>query len=200
VVPRIRIASPHLPGRMRGMDSTTAFAAALAVVAAGGAVAFFARRGGAAAVQERLTPDNDAYRRLRDQRSEMYVEFSTAAGKIAATVMLWSHLPQAARPHALDQANAHMQELRARHAGVLADSDTDIRDAADAVVADCERLIGALVLDADPGPEELRLAAERNGLTLPFLRACREYLDTEAERHFGLRPTGRSLFGRLSTR
>ncbi|MET8647669.1 hypothetical protein [Streptomyces sp. NPDC004675] len=34
----------------------------------------------------------------------------------------------------------------------------------------------------------------------PFLRVTQEYLYTEANRRLRLRPAGRSLFGRLSTR
>ncbi|MFI1004406.1 hypothetical protein ACIP10_17655 [Streptomyces galbus] len=51
------------------------------------------------------------------------------------------------------------------------------------------RLVDALALDIDPGPEELRLAAAQD-LTLPFFRACRAYLEAESARHFGVRPGG----------
>ncbi|MFH0179114.1 hypothetical protein [Streptomyces cacaoi] len=48
-----------------------------------------------------------------------------------------------------------------------------------------------------PGP----VVAAQRGLTAPLLRACREYLETESNWHFGLRPTaGRSLSGRLASR
>jgi hypothetical protein len=185
---------------MGAMDSAVAFTAALAITAVGGIVAHRMMRVSTSAAVPRPVVDGQALRRTHERRAETYTEFSTTAGQIAATVMLWPHLPQAARPHALDQARAHLQKLCAQHAAVLADSDTGIRDAAAAVVADSERLVDALVLDADPGPEELRLAAAQD-LTLPFLRACREYLEAESERHFGLRPAaGRSLFGRLSPR
>ncbi|MFI6360500.1 hypothetical protein ACIBJF_50140 [Streptomyces sp. NPDC050743] len=49
--------------------------------------------------------------------------------------------------------------------------------------------------DAESGP-----AAPLKQTTMLFLTACREYLGAEAEQRFGLRPTGRSLFARLSTR
>jgi hypothetical protein len=180
---------------MGGMDSAVAFTAALTVTAAGGIVTHRMMR---SAAVSRPVVDGQALRRTHERRAKTYTEFSTAAGQIAAMVMVWSHLPQDARPHALDQARAHLQALRVQHVAVLADSDTGIREAAAAVVADSERLVDALVLDADPGPEELRLAAAQD-LTLPFLRACREYLEAESERHFGLRPAaGRSLFARLA--
>ncbi|MGX4695190.1 hypothetical protein [Streptomyces sp. JNUCC 63] len=57
------------------------------------------------------------------------------------------------------------------------------------------RLVDVLTLDAPVGP-----ASAAPMLSPAFLVACREHLDAEAERHFGVRSAWRSLFARLSTR
>ncbi|MFI9754307.1 hypothetical protein [Streptomyces collinus] len=66
-------------------------------------------------------------------------------------------------------------------------------DAAQQLLEDGRRLVDGL--DVDEAPAEPALM-----LSMPFLRVARKYLEAEANRHLGLRPAGRSLFGRLSTR
>lgn len=79
----------------------------------------------------------------------------------------------------------------------MLDGGPDVKAAAQQLLDECARLVHGLDLDASTGP----LDTAPRGLTMPFLHACREYLETESERHFGLRRTaGRSLFARLSTR
>ncbi|MFC9280890.1 hypothetical protein [Streptomyces collinus] len=169
------------------MDAPTAFLAALAVTAAGGAVTTRMIRLSARRATLDFQRDGEAYRRVHDRRRQTYAEFATTAGRIADTVALWPATPPAARPGVLDEARTRLQELHARHAAVLLDSGPAVRDAAAAVVADCERLVDGLDLDADLIPE-LQAASLRgwDALTLPFLRACREYQEAESARYFGV--------------
>ncbi|MFF4057670.1 hypothetical protein ACFYZ0_18175 [Streptomyces sp. NPDC001708] len=167
------------------MDAPTAFLAALAITAAGGAVTTRTIRLRAKRAAADFQRDGEAYRRTQDRRRETYVEFSMTAGRIADAVALWADMPAAARPGVLDEARAHLQELRTRHAAVLLDSSPAVREAAAAVVANSERLVDGLDLDADPAPELLTLAlSERQ--SLPFLRACREYREAESAPYFGV--------------
>jgi hypothetical protein len=131
--------------------------------------------------------DGEAYRRIHDRRRETYAEFATTANQITNAVALWPATPAAARPGVLDEARARLQELHAQHTAVLLDSSPAVRDAAAAVVAECERLVDGLDLDADLIPE-LQTASLRewDALTLPFLRACREYQEAESARYFGV--------------
>lgn len=156
---------------MLGMDAPTAFLAALAITTAGGAVTTRTIRLRAKRSAADSQRDGEAYRHTHDRRRETYVEFSMTAGRIADAVALWADTPAAARPGVLDEARAHLQELRTLHAA--------------AVVANSERLVDGLDLDADPAPELLTLAlSERQ--SLPFLRACREYEEAESARYFGV--------------
>ncbi|MFE4960745.1 hypothetical protein ACFRCW_44230 [Streptomyces sp. NPDC056653] len=68
-------------------------------------------------------------------------------------------------------------------------------DAAQQLLEDGRRLVDGLDVDAPAGPAEPALM-----LSMPFLRVAQKYLEAEANRHLRLRPAGRSLFGRLSTR
>ncbi|OVZ99545.1 hypothetical protein B9W64_37775 [Streptomyces sp. CS159] len=171
---------------MRGMDAPTAFLAALAVTAAGGAAAARMIRLSAKRAAGDFQRDGEAYRRIHARRTQTFADFATAADQVTDAVMLWPATPPAARPAVLDDVRAHLQELHARHAAVLLDSGPAVQAAAAAVVADCERLVDGLDLDADPAPELLPLERARTGLTLPFLRACREYQEAESARYFAV--------------
>lgn len=67
-----------------------------------------------------------------------------------------------------------------------------VMDAAQQLLEDGRRLVDGLDVDAPAEPALM--------LSMPFLRVTRKYLEAEANRHLRLRPAGRSLFGRLSTR
>ncbi|MGA5127671.1 hypothetical protein ACPCAG_30770 [Streptomyces pseudogriseolus] len=165
------------------MDAATAFLAALAVTTAGGAVAARTLRLSARRAAGDFQRDGEAHRRAHARRTATYVDFATAADRIGDAVALWPATPAAARPGVLDEARGRLQELHARHGAVILDSSPAVRDAAAAVVADCERLVDGLDLDADPGPDLLALA-ERGRLTMPFLRAGRAYQEAESARYF----------------
>ncbi|MFF8399869.1 hypothetical protein [Streptomyces sp. NPDC016172] len=172
------------------MDAPTAFLAALlvafAAAAAAGAVTTRMIRLSAKRAAEEFQRDGEANRRLHDQRTETYVDFATTAAQITDAVTLWPATPREARPDVLDQARAHLRELHDQHAAVLLDSGPDVQAAAAVVVAECQRLVDGLDLDADPAPEAMLLAARGRELTLPFLRACREYQEAELARYFGV--------------
>jgi hypothetical protein len=174
---------------MLGMDAPTAFliallAASTSAAAAGAVTTRMIRRSAERATRE-FQRDGEAHRRAHDQRTETYVDFSTTAGRIADTVALWPATPAEARPDVLDEALARLRELHGQYAAVLLDSGPAVQEAAAAVVADSERLVDGLTLDADPGPELLTLAL-RERLTMPFLRACREYQEAELARFCGV--------------
>jgi hypothetical protein len=170
---------------MLGMDAPSAFLAALAITAAGGALTARMIRLSAARTARDFQRDGEAYRRVHERRTETYAEFATAADRLTNAVALWPATPAAARPDVLDQAHAHLREVHARHAAVLLDSGPDVQAAAAVVVAECERLVNGLDLDVDPAPEVMLVATRGHELTVPFLRACREYQEAESARYFG---------------
>ncbi|MFD9395023.1 hypothetical protein ACFWBB_31125 [Streptomyces sp. NPDC060000] len=179
------------------MDATTAFIAAFAVTAAGGAVAHFVVRAGATAAREQRVPDGAAWRQIHQRRAQSYAEFVEPVDQIGHILETWPALPPAARQPQRKAAYERLQTLGHRQGAVILDGGPDVQAAARQLVDACERLVRGLDLYAPPGPVDTSV----HGLSMPFLTACREYLDAESERHFGLRrPTGRSLFARLSTR
>jgi hypothetical protein len=179
------------------MDSTAAFVAAFAVTAAGGVAAHFAVRAGAAPIRAQRVPDGAAWREIHQRRAETYAEFAAPADQIGNILETWPVLSPATRQSQRETARKHLQTLERRHGLVMLDGGPDVQAAAQQLLDECARLVHGLDLDAPTDP----LGAAPRRLTMPFLRACREYLEAESERHFGLRrPTGRSLFARLSTR
>ncbi|QFG13340.1 hypothetical protein SEA_GILGAMESH_148 [Streptomyces phage Gilgamesh] len=177
------------------MDSTTAFVAALVAAAAGGAVGSLAVR--------RSTPhrqpaaDPAAWQRTHQRRAEAYAEFAEPAEQISHILETWPALSPASRQPQRKAAYEHLQTLGHRHDVVILDAGPDVRAAAQQLRDECDRLVRRLDLYAPPGPVDDSV----RDLAMPFLRACREYLEAESDRHFGLRrPAGRSLFARLSTR
>ncbi|MFI7415300.1 hypothetical protein ACIBU0_42370 [Streptomyces sp. NPDC049627] len=175
------------------MDATTAFVAAFAVTAAGGVAARFLVRAGAAPAQP--VPDGSAWRQTHQRRAATYAEFAEPADQISHILETWPALPPAARQPQRVAAYEHLQTLGHRHGAVLLDGGPHVQAAAQQLRDECERLVRGLDLHAPPGPVDESV----RGLSMPFLRACREYLDAESERHFGLRrPAGRSLFARLA--
>jgi hypothetical protein len=89
-----------------------------------------------------------------------------------------------------------MLDLENRMGAVMAEGGPDLQTAALALVDQCAQYAHRPRHDdAESGP-----AAPLKQTPMLFLMACREYLGAEAEQCFGLRPTGRSLFARLSTR
>ncbi|MEU3640906.1 hypothetical protein AB0H23_32370 [Streptomyces albogriseolus] len=180
------------------MDSAAAFTAAFALTAAAGIVARYIVRAGAPLARRQAVPDSEEGRRAHTRSRQAYIDFTEPATRIAATAELWPALDDpAARRERRTQARELLQDLKRREPVIALDAGPDVRSAARALVEDCERLVEELDVSAPTGPV-LTLQQE---LTMPFLRACREYLDAESERHFALRrPAGRSLFARLSTR
>jgi hypothetical protein len=170
---------------MLGMDAPTAFVAALAVTAAAGTVTARMILLGAKRDARDFQPNAEAYRRIHDRRKTTYVDFAMVALRITDAVGAWPTTPSAARPALLDKTREDLRELRARHTAVLLDSGADVQAAAAVVVADCERLVDGLALDAGPSPELLTRIAG-GGLTMPFLEAGREYLEAESARYFGV--------------
>ncbi|MGX4694716.1 hypothetical protein [Streptomyces sp. JNUCC 63] len=165
------------------MDSTAAFAAAFAVTAAGGIVAYYVVRTGVAASSRRASTN------LR--RAEAFLAFVEPAVEIAGIVDRWPALPTAARFEERDQARGHLQDLEQRLGAVLLEGGPDVQAAALQLVEECARLVHGLDVDAGPGPA----GDPTSALTIPFIDACREYLDDQADRSFGLR-RARRRFGR----
>ncbi|GAA3141393.1 hypothetical protein [Streptomyces echinatus] len=90
-------------------------------------------------------------------------------------------------------ARARLHLLEGHLGRIALEGSTAVLDAARQLLEDCRRLVDGLDVDAPAGaPEPAPM------MSMPFLRPRRTYLDAEANRH--LRPAGRSLFGRLSTR
>ncbi|MFJ4084947.1 hypothetical protein ACIP2Z_39140 [Streptomyces iakyrus] len=177
------------------MDATTAFVAAFAVTAAGAVAAHFLVRAGAAPTRAVRVPDGAAWRQTHQRRAAVYAEFVEPADQIGHILETWPALPPAARQPQRQAAYEHLQTLAHRQGAVLLDGGPDVQTAAQQLRDECERLVRSLDLYAPPGPVDETV----RGLSLPFLRACREYLDAESERHFGLRrPAGRTLFARLA--
>ncbi|MGW4087049.1 hypothetical protein ACWEGS_28855 [Streptomyces sp. NPDC004822] len=175
------------------MDATTAFVAALAVTAAAAVAARLLPRAGVARGQR--VPNRTVWRQTHQRRTATYADFAEPADQIEHVLERWPALPPAARQSQRKAAYDHLQTLGHRQAAVILDGDPDVQTAAQQLRDECERLVRRLDLYAPPGPVDESV----RGLSLPFLRACREYLDAESERHFGLRrPAGRSLFGRLA--
>ncbi|MCG8971812.1 hypothetical protein [Streptomyces sp. CL12-4] len=177
------------------MEPALAFVATFATAFAGGAVGSLAARAGLGRRQR--NPDAAAWRQLHQRRAQTYADFAESADQIQHIVGMWAALPPAVRQDQRKAAYAHLRILEHRQDLVDLDSGPDVQAAAQQLVDECTRLVRALDLYAPPS----RVDAPPQRLTKPFLTASREYLDAEADRHFGLhRTTGRSLFTRLSTR
>ncbi|WP_251091351.1 hypothetical protein [Streptomyces sp. Caat 7-52] len=92
-----------------------------------------------------------------------------------------------------ETACARLHLLEGHLGRIALEGSTAVVGAARQLPEGCRRLVGGLDVDAPAGaPEPAPM------LSVPFLRAGQSILDAEAHRH--LRPAGRSLFGRLSTR
>ncbi|MFD5856100.1 hypothetical protein [Streptomyces chartreusis] len=177
------------------MDATTAFVAAFSVTAAGVVAARSLVRDGAAPARNPRVPDGTAWRQTHQRRKAMYAEFAEPADQIGDILETWPALPPAARQAQRQAAYEHLQTLGHRQGAVILDGGPDVQATAQQLRDECEQLVRRLDVYAPPGPVDETV----RGLSLPFLRACREYLDAESERHFGLRrPAGRSLFARLA--
>lgn len=175
------------------MNPTAAFAVALAVTAAGGVAARRMVRAGRSRPSSR---SGAAWREVHQRRVDLYADFAAPAEEIGRIVETWPTLPPRVRQYEVRAVREHLQTLRQRLAAVMLEGGPDVQAAANQLVDDCGRIAGTLARYAPPGP----LDTTAHGLTLPFLTAGREYLDAESERHFGLRGSGRSLFGRLAAR
>ncbi|MFK0159044.1 hypothetical protein ACIQVK_44120 [Streptomyces sp. NPDC090493] len=175
------------------MDATTAFVAAFAVTAAGGVAAHYLVRAGAAPTRAPRVPDGAAWRQTHQRRVETFTDFAEPADRIGYIVRTWPALPPRARQPQRVEAYEHLRTLEQRHGAVMLEGDPDVQAAAQQLVEECARLVRGLDFYAPPGPLVPSLR-----LTQPFLAACREYLEAESERYFGLRrPAGSSLFARL---
>ncbi|MCP3771598.1 MULTISPECIES: hypothetical protein [unclassified Streptomyces] len=163
------------------MDAPTAFLAALAITTAGGAVTAFTVRAGVTMVRAQSTLGQEAWHRTHRQRREAYAEFGTIAARIATIVGLWTALPAAARPEQRDQARGYLRNLERQLGVVMLGGGRDVQTAAQQLVDQCTRLVHGLDVGAASSPAENATSA----LALPFLQACREYLDAESARHFG---------------
>lgn len=182
---------------MAYMDALTAFVVAFAVTAAGGAAAHFLVRASATAAREQRAPDGAAWRETHRRRAETFAGFVEPAEQIGYILKTWPVLSPKARRPQREAAREHLRTLERRQGLVALDSGPDVQAAAQQLLDACTRLVHGLDVDAPPGPAD----TTRRRLTMPFLDACREYLDAESEQYFGLRrPAGRSLFARLWTR
>ncbi|MFG2774726.1 hypothetical protein [Streptomyces sp. NPDC048350] len=174
------------------MDATLAFAAAFAVTAAG-ALAARALRPTAA----RTIPDSAEWRRVHEERREAYADFAGVAEKVAHILETWPALPSAVRVPLGAEAREHLRTLERRLGPVTLGSSPSARAAAQQLIDECARRVAGLDADDPSCPAD----ATVRGLSMSFLEACRDHLDAETDRHFGIRQAaGRSLFARLSTR
>ncbi|MFI5990372.1 hypothetical protein ACIBAC_00760 [Streptomyces sp. NPDC051362] len=176
------------------MDAVTAFATALAVTAAGGIAARRVLHAGAPEVSH--VTDGAIWLEAHQRRVDAFATFTEPAAQIEHIVATWPVLPPIPRQQQRIAAYEHLQTLRRREHAML-DGGPDVQAAAQQLRAECERLVRRLDLYAPPGP----LDESTKDLVRPFLNVCREYLDAEAQGHFGLRsPKRRGLFARLSVR
>ncbi|MFF8696185.1 hypothetical protein ACF08W_28640 [Streptomyces sp. NPDC015144] len=167
-----------------------------AFTAVGAVATRFLMRVGAAPTRAPRVPGGAAWREIHQRRAAMYAEFVEPADQIGHILETWPALSPAAREPQRKTAYEHLQTLALRQGAVLLDGDQGgVVVAAQQLRDECERLVRHLDLYAPPGPVDESV----RGLSLPFLRACREHLEAEFERHFGLRrPAGSSLFARLA--
>ncbi|GAA3887215.1 hypothetical protein ACWDWT_21495 [Streptomyces sp. NPDC003343] len=164
------------------MDAIAAFAAALTVTAAGAAVVHYAVRAGASAVREQIAPDTEEWKRSHNRRRDTFAEFAAPAEQIGHILETWPALSPLARQPQRKAAYGHLKTLERRQGLILLEGGPDVRAAAQQLLDECTRLVRRLDPYAPPGP----IDATPRGLAMPFLRACREYLEAESERHFGL--------------
>ncbi|QDN54103.1 hypothetical protein [Streptomyces sp. S1D4-20] len=178
------------------MDSTIVIVTVLAVTAASGIGGYLIVRAITTVPQGLVPPDNTEWQRVQEQRVGSYVAFTEPAFQIGATAGMWPALSPRRRRHGQKTVFAHLQTLKRLQTSMVLDDNPTVTAAAQQLVEDCERIARSLDLDAPSGP----VLTVQMELTEPFLAACREAWEDESLSHFGLRPTGRSLFARLSTR